>query len=79
MNDYTPIPCSTYDHYEIAILHRTPLRVSWRGAEGMTHVETLQPLDLITSKGEEFLQARTANDQIIRIRLDRILEAVPLR
>ncbi len=79
MSDYTPIPCSIYDRYEIAILHHTLLRTSWRDGTGMTHIETLQPLDLITSHGEEFLRARQADGQTIELRLDHILEAVPLR
>ncbi|MFA7096950.1 MAG: transcriptional antiterminator, Rof [Gammaproteobacteria bacterium] len=78
MSDYKPIPCSVYDRYEIAILHHTPLRTSWRDPTGVTHIETLQPLDLITRGGEEFLRARKADGQTIQLRLDYILEAVPL-
>ncbi len=78
MSDYQPIPCEIYDRYERAILHRDRLRLSWRDDTGQAHLETVVPEDLQTCAGEEFLLGHTLDGAPRRVRLDRILEAVPL-
>ena len=75
MTDYQPIACGLYSQYELAIMHRTPLTLSWRGNDGLSHLETLVPEDLQTCKGEEFLVARNGAGEQYRVRLDRILAA----
>lgn len=72
MTDYQPIPCALYSQYEIAILHRTPLRVRWRDADGVTYLETLTPEDLVTRDGEEFLIGHNTAGEPRRLRLDRM-------
>lgn len=76
MSDYRPIPCALYSQYEVAVLHRTPLRLRWRDSSGVVHLEVLTPEDLETRNGEEFLVARTASGEQRRLRLDQ-LRAVP--
>jgi Rho-binding antiterminator len=71
--DYTPIDCSLYSEYELAILHGKQLRVSWRDAEGPPRIEVLTPVDLRTRQGEEFLVAIDPLGTEREIRLDRIL------
>ncbi|MBZ0071845.1 MAG: hypothetical protein WCY26_05550 [Thiohalobacteraceae bacterium] len=78
MSDYVPIDCGLYSEYELAIMHRQRLRIRWRDAQGMTHLETLLPRDLQTRSGEEFLIATTAARETLEIRLDRIAEALPV-
>lgn len=75
MTDYQPIPCSSYDHYEIAILHGQTLRVTWRDDQGVVHVEILRPRDLQTRASEEYLLAETSIGQTRTLRLDKILRA----
>ena len=75
MSDYQPIACGLYSEYELAIMHRTPLTLSWRGTDGLDHLETLLPKDLETCKGEEFLVLLNAAGEHLRVRLDRILSA----
>ncbi|HEY3858650.1 MAG TPA: transcriptional antiterminator, Rof [Gammaproteobacteria bacterium] len=75
MSDYQPIACGLYSQYELAVMHRTPLTVSWRGADGLDHLETLLPQDLETCKGEEFLVLLNAAGELLRVRLDRIFSA----
>lgn len=75
MTDYQPIPCASYDHYEIAILHGQLLRVTWRDDQALVHVETLRPRDLQTRAGEEYLLAETTAGQTLMLRLDKILRA----
>ena len=75
MTDYQPIACGLYSQYELAILHRTPLTLSWRGLDGLDHLQTLLPEDLQTCNGEEFLVARNGAGEQFRLRLDRIVAA----
>ncbi|MGE5624867.1 MAG: transcriptional antiterminator, Rof [Bacillota bacterium] len=72
MTDYQPIACGLYSQYESAVMHRTPLTLCWRGADGMSHLETLVPEDLVTRNGEEFLVVRNGAGEQFRVRLDRI-------
>lgn len=72
MTDYTPIDCGRYSEYELAILHRQRLRITWRDEAGVVHVELLMPRDLRTERGEEFLVAEKADGSVIEFRLDHI-------
>lgn len=75
---YRPIPCALYSRYELAVLRHVRLTVAWRDDEG-THLERLEPLDLETRDGAEYLLARPlAGGTPRRLRLDRILRAEPL-
>jgi Rho-binding antiterminator len=71
--DYTPIDCSLYSEYELAIMHGKRLRVSWRDADGPARIEVLVPIDLRTCQGEEFLVVIDRHGTERQIRLDRIL------
>ncbi|MBI3560993.1 MAG: transcriptional antiterminator, Rof [Gammaproteobacteria bacterium] len=75
---YTPIDCDLHSQYELAIMHRTQLRVVWRDPQGQDHVCNLLPIDLRTERGEEFLIGRDHTGQTIRLRLDRIHTARPI-
>ena len=75
MSEYTPIDCERYSDYELAIMHRQRLRIRWRDADDVTHVEILLPRDLQTRHGEEFLIAENSAGKPLEIRLDRIAEA----
>lgn len=77
MTDYVPISCVLYDVYEIAILHRQRLRLSW-AEQGTAHCEAVTPLNLETRRGEEFLHARKADGTVCTLRLDQIRRAEPL-
>ena len=77
---YRPIPCALYSRYELAVLRHVHvhLTVAWRDDEG-THLERLEPLDLETRDGAEYLLARpVAGGTLRRLRLDRNLRAEPL-
>lgn len=76
--EYTPIPCTVYSGYELAIMHRQWLRVAWQDPGDGHHVGALLPLDLQARAGAEFLIARTDDGRILRLRLDRIRSAAPL-
>jgi Rho-binding antiterminator len=75
MTDYRPIACEIYERYERAIMHRERLRLRWRDAAGLTHLETVVPTDLETQAGEEFLVGHTLGGEARRVRLDKIVAA----
>lgn len=70
MTDYIPIPCGQYDRYEVAIMHRRPLRLTWH-AGNVVYRRTVEPIDLQTRNGEEFLVCRRESETF-SIRLDQI-------
>ncbi|MEE9413344.1 MAG: hypothetical protein V3V22_09875 [Methylococcales bacterium] len=72
MTEYTPIDCGLHSEYELAIIQQRKLRVSWTDPSGQSHIEILQPMDLISRHHEEFMLAETNIHKIIEIRLDYI-------
>lgn len=78
MSDYTPIDCGLYSEYELAIIRRQKLRISWRGDDGLSHMATVTPLDLETRSGAEYLQARDHAGNMLDLRLDHIQDMQPV-
>jgi len=78
MTDYTPIDCRQYSEYELAILHRRRLRVTWHEADGQTHIDALTPVDLLTRRQEEFLIVENSTGQRLELRLDYIVKTEAL-
>ena len=72
---YTPIDCGVYSEYEVAILHRQRMRVSWRDEDGAEHTEGVVPQDLKTEDKREYLIAAGDDGSPRRIRLDHIHKA----
>jgi hypothetical protein len=48
--------------------------LSWVDSNDVLHSETLKPYDLIAYQGEEFLLAKTKDNNDIKIRLDHIMQ-----
>ncbi|BAU50217.1 transcriptional antiterminator, Rof [Sulfurifustis variabilis] len=69
--DYTPISCDVYSELEVAILHRTRLRIAWREGN-VCHTHVVMPLDLQTRDHQEFLHCRLEAGDVVALRLDRI-------
>lgn len=78
MTDYTPIDCALYSEYELAIVQRKRLRISWTDPNGQTCIEVFTPLDLLTRDHAEYLIASRVDEQRIELRLDRIIRSEPL-
>lgn len=68
---YTPISCDVYSELEVAILHRTRLRLGWRDGN-VCHTHLVMPLDLETREHQEFLHCRLETGERMTLRLDRI-------
>jgi transcriptional antiterminator Rof (Rho-off) len=79
MSDYELVSCASHSEYELWIMHGEQLRVRWFDEDGLEHTEVLRPVDLESRQGEEYLVARTENNQRRRIRLDKIAAAQPRR
>lgn len=78
MTDYTPIDCHRYSEFELAIMHRQALQLTWRHADGTVHIGICRPLDLRVRQGEEFMLVRDSSGREREIRLDHILRYNPL-
>ncbi|MDA8364346.1 MAG: transcriptional antiterminator, Rof [Gammaproteobacteria bacterium] len=74
---YRPVSCATHDQFEIAILHRTPLRLRWI-ERNVLHDQAVTPVDIETTNHQEFLIARSATGETVRLRLDWIRDARPI-
>ncbi len=69
---YTPVSCAIHSEYELAIMHKQPLEVTWRGEDGQEYNERVMPLDLQCRNRQEFLLADLSDNTRVDIRLDRI-------
>lgn len=67
-SNYQPINCSFYDHFEIAILQRMPVDLSFVSADGTTVQRQTRLLDTKTDRTEEFVQLENGH----WLRLDQI-------
>jgi Rho-binding antiterminator len=76
--DYVPVDCGLYSEYELAIMHRDRLRLSWRDAAGNAHIGVVTPTDLRTREGAEFMIVTAQDGATLEIRLDRILQYSPV-
>lgn len=68
---YQPIACALHDEYEIAIMHKKPLKIRWSDNDEV-HSARLQPKDIQVKDGQEFLIAASEDGKQYCIRLDRI-------
>ena len=70
---YVPIACDRHEQLEFAVLKRQALELGFRCDEGVVR-ERIQPLDVATRAGAEWLRLRRRDGREIEIRLDAILE-----
>lgn len=75
--DYKPISCASYDEFEIAIMHRRPMHLTWQDGN-VIYDQVVTPLNLRTACGEEFLILRRADGTTAEVRLDLIRRAQTL-
>jgi len=73
-SDYWPIPCASYDQYEIAILHRRRMHLVWEDGN-VVYDQVVIPLNLRTTEGQEFLLLKQENGDTREVRLDHIRRA----
>jgi transcriptional antiterminator Rof (Rho-off) len=76
MSEYQPIACARHEALELAILCGQWLRLRLQDAAAGCELLAL-PLDIGAADGAEWLQARDADGQVHRLRLDHIRSATP--
>ncbi len=74
---YTPIACGLHSEYELAIMHRRTMLLTWQDENSEMHTATLLPVDMITRDKQEFLIVRDNNAMTFEIRLDKIIKTDP--
>ena len=50
MTDYTPVDCGLHSEYELAIMQRRRLALSWHDEVQIDYSETVTPVDLYTQE-----------------------------
>lgn len=71
IDSYQPIACALHDEYEIAIMHKQQLNISWTDDTGQ-HTARVLPKDILVQDRQEFLIAESLEKKELCIRLDRI-------
>ena len=72
MTDYVPVDCGLHSRYELAIMQRQRLRLSWTTGSLPVIACSVIAVDIFTRAGQEFLRVRDGKDRDHTIRLDRI-------
>lgn len=72
---YHPISCELHSQYELAIMHKNRLCLTWR-KDGEVVTETnIIPVDIQTMNKAEYLAVKTSEqNELFLIRLDYIIE-----
>lgn len=71
---YTPVSCELHSQYELAIMHKNKLCLSWIDEGKLVSETDITPVDVQTKNKAEFLIAKTAEQHELIIRLDQISE-----
>ena len=72
---YKPVSCAAHSEYELVIMHKRKLKISWLNAKGNTVTEEVLPTDMITRDHAEYLLVIDQDNTHKEIRLDKIIEA----
>ncbi|MCK5336575.1 MAG: transcriptional antiterminator, Rof [Gammaproteobacteria bacterium] len=76
---YQPIECGLHSEYELAIMHKERVILSWIGINNKTQTETVEPIDIMVRDKQEFLKVRTENNKTNEIRLDKIVQFLSVK
>lgn len=68
---YAPVACVLHERLEFAVLRGLTLELRWTDASG-THAARVQPLDVVTRDGAEWLTLRRPEGEVLQVRLDHI-------
>ncbi len=78
-DQYRPIDCNLHSQYELYIMHHELLRMAWLDELGQEHLDLLMPKDMLTELGAEYIVCENNHDMDVKIRLDRIVRAAPVK
>ena len=71
-NKYQPISCELHSQYELAIMHKNKLELSWIENNVLVEQSNIQPLDVLTRDKAEYLVAINEDNEKLFLRLDQI-------
>lgn len=71
---YQPISCELHSQYELAIMRKDKLQLSWLSASQIVSKTNITPLDVLTKNKAEYLIAVNSDNKNLCIRLDHITE-----
>lgn len=71
---YKPISCDLHSQYELAIMHKSRLGLTWFEEGKLVTKTDITPVDVQTKNKAEYLIAHTASEDTFSIRLDRITQ-----
>ncbi len=72
MTNYKAIDCGQHSEFELAIMHKKWLTLSWQLPDEVKQVIKVKPVDLIAKDHEEFLKVIDETNKTHLIRLDYI-------
>ncbi len=74
MTDYNPISCDDHDRLELAVMHVTPLQLTYRDEAGRLQTEThVRATNVQTKDGAEWLTFHLSSGETRTLRLDWIV------
>ena len=72
---YKPISCELHSQYELAIMHKNKLCLTWRKEGEVVTEKDIIPVDVQTKNKAEYLVAKIPKQNaLVFIRLDYIIE-----
>ncbi len=69
---YKPVSCDLHSQYELAVMHKNKLHLSWLSDGELISESNILPLDVQTKNKAEYLIAVTSKNKNLYIRLDHI-------
>lgn len=75
MSEYQQIACGLHEQYQYAVIKKRKLDLLWVDGAGEKFKAVVLPKDVFTRNKAEYLRIELNDNNIIDIRLDRILAA----
>ena len=69
---YHPISCALHSEYELLAMHRSVVEVIYHDQIRLKGLVT----DIRTSQGAEYMRLETEENEIVQIRLDKIMKII---
>lgn len=69
---YQPISCALHSEYELLAMHRSAVEVIYQDQIRLKGIVT----DIRTSQGAEYMRLETEENDIVQIRLDKIMKII---
>lgn len=73
-DSYKPVSCELHSQYELAIMHKNKLHLTYQSESHSSVSSIVTPTDVQTKNKAEYLIAVTSSGENLCIRLDHIIE-----